>query len=262
MKLVHNILGERLHKKMLRKVGLMFNTHVKVRKLSAWSSEDLRTVSILNNFGITTVLDVGANVGQFSESLLDYGYKGRVVSFEPTSQAHKIVSDKAARFQNWTVAEQCAIGDFDGNIDINVADNTVFSSIKSIHSEYSDYNGESKIVDTERVKIFKLDSLKEKYFDSDSRIFIKIDTQGFEQEVLKGAKELLKTAKGIKIEAPLMTIYNEVNWGIVEMLNFFSSLNFRCISISEVGVNKQSGIVYEVDMILIKEDLLNSSLKQ
>lgn len=256
MKLLKKILGQRLYGKFIRKLGLFFNTHVKIRKLSAWSSEDLRTVSILKNFGITTVLDVGANVGQFAEALLDYGYDGNIVSFEPTSHAHRIISQKSSRIKNWSVAEQCALGDFDGEVGINVAENTVFSSIKDISSEYSDFNKDSKIVGKERVKVFKMDSLLGKYFSPKDNLFLKIDTQGFEQEVLKGASELLKHVQGVKIESPLLSIYKDTNWDIVEMLNFFSSKGFRCISISEVGVNKKSGIVYEVDLILIREDLI------
>ena len=258
MKLLYNILGQRRYDKAIRKMGLMSKTHVKIRKLSAWSSEDLRTVSILNNFGITKVLDVGANVGQFAESLLDYGYKGSIVSFEPTAEAHSQVSKKANDVKNWTVAERCAIADFDGEIEINVAENTVFSSVKGINTEYSDYNNESKIVAKEKVRAFKMDSVWENYCTSDDQIFLKVDTQGFEKEVIAGSAEMLKHVKGIKIEAPLQTIYNNVSWGIVEMLNFFEQNQFKCVSISEVGVNKKTGIVYEVDMILMKEDLLDT----
>ena len=162
MKVLRKILGQRTYDKFIRKTGLLFKTHVKVRKLSAWSSEDLRTVSILNHFGITTVVDIGANVGQFSEALLDYGYNGRIISFEPTLKAYNQISQKARNINNWEVAERCAVGDFDGEIEINVAENTVFSSIKNINTDYSDYNNESRIVGKEKVSIFKLDSLSEK----------------------------------------------------------------------------------------------------
>ena len=78
---------------------------------------------------------------------------------------------------------------------------------------------------------------------------------------MNGADDVLKHASGIKIEAPLVSIYKDSSWGIVDMLNFFSGKGFKCISINEVGVNKKTGIVYEVDLILIKKDLVDSLSK-
>ena len=258
MKPLSYLLGSRLHDKVVRKLGLIFKTHVKIRKLSGWSSEDLRTASILNKFGITMVIDIGANVGQFAEALLDYGYSGKIISFEPTFQAHQLISRKSAGIQNWTVAERCALGDSDDTVTINVSKNSVFSSIKNIRNQYAEQNKESQIVSSEVIKMFRLDTLIGKYFSLGEHLFLKIDTQGFEQEVLNGASELLKYVQGIKIEAPLLPIYEKANWDIKEMLNFFSHRGFRCISISEVSVNKKTGIVYEVDLILVKENLLGS----
>ncbi len=58
---------------------------------------------------ISTVVDVGANIGQFGESLRADGYRGRIVSFEPTGSAFQILSPKAALRQEILLARVCAL---------------------------------------------------------------------------------------------------------------------------------------------------------
>ena len=60
--------------------------------------------------GLRTIVDVGANVGQYGKSLREWGYKGRIVSFEPLTSAHGILSRTAAGDDTWIVAPRCAIG--------------------------------------------------------------------------------------------------------------------------------------------------------
>ena len=259
MGLLKRILGQRGYEKFTRKLAQTANTYVKVHRLSAWASEDLRTVTILNNYELNKVLDVGANVGQFADSLFDYGYDGEVVSFEPTSQAYATVSAKAQKNKNWHVADKCAIGDSDGEIEINISDNTAFNSIKEIKEQYASYNSQSAISNKENVAIFRLDSLRGKYFNERDNLFLKIDTQGFEKEVLQGAEESLKIVKGVKIEVPLVSVYEGVEWHMVDFINFFDEKGFKCISTAEVSVDRRTGVVYEVDMIFLKENLLSES---
>ena len=82
--------------------------------------------------------------------------------------------------------------------------------------------------------------------------------QGYEQEVLEGAKESLRSVKGIKIEMPLQPVYDDVSWNMIDILRFFKDKGFECISLSEVAVNKKTGIVHEMDGIFIEKELLKS----
>jgi len=239
--------------KFKRKLELISGIHIKMKRLSPSSSEELRTVKILNTFQFNKVLDIGANTGQFAESLIDFGFKGKIVSFEPTSKAYHKLVKRASKYKNWNIAEKCAVGDFIGNTDINVSKHSVYSSIKKISPAYSSYKNDSDIIHTETVQIYTLDSLQNKYFNKTENIFLKIDTQGFEKEVLQGAKELLNYVNGIKIEVPLQPIYNCVSWEIAEIVHFFKEKKFKCISLNEVAVNNITGIVHEVDAIFIRQ---------
>ena len=78
---------------------------------------------------IDLVLDVGANAGQFASALRAIGYGGPIVSFEPLSAAHAKLTAAAKGDSRWTVHPQCALGDRDGETEINVAGNSVSSSV-------------------------------------------------------------------------------------------------------------------------------------
>src|SRR5437879_8728627 len=60
-------------------------------------------VDFLQHRGVRTVVDVGANEGQFGLWLRARGYAGRIISFEPTSVAFQMLRIRAARDANWQV---------------------------------------------------------------------------------------------------------------------------------------------------------------
>lgn len=244
--------------KIKRKVSIATKTHLKLKRLSTWNSEDYRTSQILKTLEFSKVIDIGANEGQFSEPLIDFGFRGEIISFEPTSYAYNKLSKKVSKYKKWKLAEKCAIGDFDGYVDINVSKNSVFSSIKTVSPEHATYYKDSSVIEKERVKIFRLDSLQGKHFNDDETIFLKIDTQGFEEEVLKGANESLQYIQGVKIEIPLQPIYEKVTWNIFEIFDFFNKKGFECVSLAEVAVNRNTGIVNEADSIFIKKEFLQN----
>ncbi len=70
---------------------------------------------------IDTVLDVGANVGQFGASLRSKGYRGRIVSFEPVASVFQTLAARAKADGNWE-AYHCALGAETGEATIHVAE--------------------------------------------------------------------------------------------------------------------------------------------
>ncbi|MGB5942539.1 MAG: FkbM family methyltransferase [Leeuwenhoekiella sp.] len=248
-------------KSSLRKLAQITGFYIKPRRFTPLSSENYRTVKILETLNINKVLDVGANEGQFAISLIDYGYTKGIVSFEPASLSHNVLREKAVKFDSWQIADRTALGDREGSIKLNISQDSQFNSIKKIRPNFTEQFKQSKVEGQEEVSITKLDSLKDKYYDDSENIFLKIDTQGFEKEILTGATDLLKKALAIKIEIPLHFIYNEVDWGIVEIFNFFDQNGFGCGSLSEISASKWSGLVQEVDGIFIRKELIQGFVK-
>ncbi len=164
-------------------------------------------IAILQHHQIDTVLDVGANIGQYGQRLRDWGYDGRIVSFEPLSTAHVALSERAAKDPTWSIAPRMAIGAEDGEVDIQVSAETDMSSILPQNEILKKISPSSAIENTERVPLRRLDSIAGDFISDTDRLFLKIDTQGFEPEVLKGANALIPKLIGMQLEMSLVPLY-------------------------------------------------------
>jgi FkbM family methyltransferase len=154
---------------------------------------------------VETVLDVGANIGQFATTLRMAGFSGKIISFEPQSAAHARLTAMAAKDPKWTVAPRCAVGAAPGEIEMNISDNSVSSSALPILEAHTGSAPASRYVGKETASVIRLDDCD--LVPRSERFFIKIDTQGFEQHVIDGAPELLALARGIQMEMSLAPLY-------------------------------------------------------
>jgi FkbM family methyltransferase len=218
-----------------------------IRRFDPCISESAQFMRQLDSHGINLVLDVGANVGQFGrKNLRDAGYRGRIVSFEPLRAAWKGLSQEAAGDRLWTVAPRTAIGAEAGDININVSQNSVSSSILDMLPEHQDSAPESKYVAIEVVPIRRLDEIAPKYLLSDSIVFLKIDTQGFEGAVLQGAEGILNHVTGIQLELSLIPLYAGQQL-YDEMIARLNQRGFDLWGVSTAFVDSESGRTLQVD---------------
>jgi len=114
----------------------------------------------------------------------------------------------SAASPRWTVAERCAIGDTNGEVDINISQNSVSSSILPILDACVASAPDSKYIGVERVPVITLESIAPGYLKDSNAPFLKIDAQGFEHAVLAGAGNILPKIKGIQIELSLVPLYD------------------------------------------------------
>jgi len=182
-------------------------------RLTPSSNPAFQLLKALNRFGVDLVLDVGANVGQFASELRSVGYKGNLVSFEPLSAAHNALTVAARRDSMWQVHPRCAIGDYDGEIEINIAGNSVSSSVLPMMESHSSAAEGSAYVGVESVPLRRLDSVAPEYLAKSCWPFLKIDTQGFEWQVLDGARETLPHVQGVHCELSLIPLYEGSIYG-------------------------------------------------
>ncbi len=101
---------------------------------------------------IDLILDVGANAGQFAQRIFEIGYGGNIVSFEPLSSAYEKLIENSKGNKRWQIAERCALGDENGEIQINIAKNSHSSSILPMLQAHIDAEPNSTYVDSETVK--------------------------------------------------------------------------------------------------------------
>jgi FkbM family methyltransferase len=113
---------------------------------------------------IDSVIDVGANVGQFGESLRADGYHGKIISFEPTASAFQILSKKATADGNWE-AHHCGLGAVPGTATLHASQLSVFNSILELSEAAQLHDSRMTVEHTEEIQIFTLDQVADKYPD-------------------------------------------------------------------------------------------------
>ena len=161
----------------------------------------------LNANKIDLVFDIGANKGQFASQLRRDGFQGKIVSFEPTAEAHAVLVRESKGDAMWHVHERCAIGADDRIVDINVSKNSGSSSILPILVAHTDAAPDSVYVNKESVKQVRFDSVFPDYVKGSNHFFLKIDTQGYEERVMQGATEALLLATGLQVEVSFEELY-------------------------------------------------------
>jgi FkbM family methyltransferase len=184
------------------------------------SSDGAKLAAVLRHLRIDLVLDVGANEGQYGRLLREAEYAGRIVSFEPLSSAHELLMQAASTDPLWAVHERCAIGDREGEITINIAGNNVSSSVLPMLESHTQAAPESRYIGSESVPLQRLDKLVGAYIKGSEQIYLKIDTQGFEEAALTGAADLLRNTRAVQLELSLVPLYGGQqlwDWFIAEM---------------------------------------------
>lgn len=208
-------------RKLLRRAGI--ETH-RANPMTMW---ELRLPKLLASHGIRTVLDVGANDGDYAISLLSGGYQGRIISFEPLPYAWERLRQRAGKYQNWSIAPRIALSSEDGDADFHEAGNSFSSSLLSITQTHVEAAPESLTVATIKVPTRTLDrALPE--LGCDGPVFLKLDVQGAERMVLQGAKASLNgPIVGVQLEMSLARLY-EGQPGAADLDDMLRSLGYRC----------------------------------
>ncbi len=217
-------------------------------------SPNAQLIALLKHHRIDLVLDVGANVGQYGRRLRDGGYGGRIVSFEPLVSAHERLTAVSAPDPAWTVAPPMAIGDRNGEVEIQVSSESDMSSILPQSDLLKTISPSSAIERTEQVPIRRLDGLAEDYVDAERRAFLKIDTQGFEPEVLDGSAALLPRLCGVQLEMSLLPIYQGER-GYRAMTDRLEALGFALHLVLPGYFERKLARMLEIDGVFMREDI-------
>ncbi len=202
---------------------------VDIRRFNAYTSPFLRLAAELERRAVRLVLDVGANDGGFAKDLLDAGYKGRIISFEPLPDAWAKLKSRTRRRPNqWEVGPPVAISDQHGWATFHEAANSVSSSLLAMASLHEMASPGSSTVRTIEVETRTIDELLEPLqVPAHLPVMLKIDVQGAERMVLAGARQALdRQIQGVKLELSLAELYEgQPLW--LEHHQFLQSKGFR-----------------------------------
>ena len=207
---------------------------------------------MLANHGVNLVLDVGANTGQFAQSLRQAGYTKELVSFEPLSSAHSQLQQASRSDPLWEIAPRAAIGDFEGEVEMHIAGNSVSSSVLEMLDSHETAAPNSAYVGIERAPVSPLDTVAKKYLKVETIPFIKIDTQGYEDQVLDGATELLLKTRGLQLELSLVPLY-EGQKLFDDLIKRIQALGFSIWAIWPGFCDPRSGRMLQVDVTFFRD---------
>jgi FkbM family methyltransferase len=206
--------------------------------------------SFLRSLGVDLVIDVGANNGGFATEVRSEGYAGDIVSFEPIEVVFGELSKSLSTDKRWR-GFQMALGDHDGSAEIHVSENLVSSSLRTVTQHSMDAASPTRIQRMESIRVAQLDTLQNELIRPSNRVYLKVDVQGFEKEVLSGARNALSQVVAIELELSLVELYSGQSL-IHTMLSHVADLGFHLIWIERGFKDPVSGHLLQVDGIFTR----------
>lgn len=170
----------------VRKMGYDF---VKHKELPVWLA--LHQVDI--------VLDIGANDGRYVRELREAGWAGDIVSFEPQPDVFKRLTDGMKSDPCWT-GHQIGLGSVDSTLSLNAYGMDVLSSFLKKKED-------DQVFRQIEVPVKRANDIFDDVMGSRSRPFVKIDTQGFEMEIIRGFDTRVHNVIGWQIELSVKPLY-------------------------------------------------------
>lgn len=211
-----------------------------------------RLAAMLKTNGVDVVLDIGANTGQFAMSLRAAGYTGRIVSFEALTTAHSALEEASKHDAHWDIAPREAIGAALGVVTFHISENSVSSSVLPMLDSHVRAAPSSHFIGDEQVRVAPLDASAIPFITEKSRIFLKIDTQGYEASVLDGAASILTRTVGVQLELSFVPLY-EGQALFNDLLLRLQQTGFVLWAIWPGLVQPDTGRMLQVDAVLFRE---------
>jgi FkbM family methyltransferase len=216
-----------------------------------YDSPTVCRMRLLSYHGINLIFDVGGNQGQYVKQMRNMGYTGRIVSFEPLSAEF----DQLRRnLKNDSLVQpvNLALGNYDGEGTINCGAHSGFSSMLNNLNTLVEIDRNATYVGKEEVVVRKIDSIIDEYSRPGERLFVKIDTQGYEKFVMEGASNSLNRIVGVQMELALIPLY-EGEALLEEMIGFMSERGYVLMLIEPGSVIRTKGQLIEVDGIFFRQ---------
>jgi FkbM family methyltransferase len=172
--------------------------------------------NFLEEHDINLVLDVGAYLGTYCQMLREeVGYRGRIVSFEPTPSSFARLQAEMSGDSNWR-GYPFGLSDADTTALLNNYPLGEFNSLLALRPEHAAlYKTTAKPASTETIQLKKLDNVWDEIVKDipSPRVFLKMDTQGHDLAVIKGAEDHRGFIHGMQSELAVIEIYD----GMVSM---------------------------------------------
>ncbi|MHB8423500.1 MAG: FkbM family methyltransferase [Leptospirales bacterium] len=191
---------------------------------------------LLTVLDINCVIDVGANRGQFAGELRKIGFQGQIISFEPIKQEFDVLSQSFEKDPKWK-GYQIALGSEEKKMNIHIPRLTVMSSLLDFANDRND-------IECQNIEVKRLDSI----FSVIARdlekpkVFLKMDTQGYDLEVFKGSEGCMDQIRGLQSELSIQPLYKNMPH-YLEALSNYEDAGFELFNLSVVSRLSGGGLI-------------------
>ncbi len=225
-----------------------------VRSLMTWPKFSMTSyfmVSDLAKQGISpkTVLDVGANVGQFAVAAAKLFPHAKILSFEPLPECVDQLKKNVEVLNNISVYP-IAVGDSEGEVQFHVNSHSHSSSILPLTSSHRQAFPEAQESNEIRVNVSTLDKILSGV-DIKRPCLLKLDVQGYEVHALRGGEETLKHVDYVIMETSFKTLY-EGELLFVDVVKIMESYGFRFLRPVGWLSDPKTGEVLQMDALFIR----------
>jgi FkbM family methyltransferase len=237
----------RLFNTMLRLCGFEVRRYYSLR-------EEIRRGKYrwLRDIGILSILDIGANTGQFAVMMNTIFPEATIHSFEPLHDCFLELKNKQSHISSL----QCyniALGEINGKTSIHRNEFTASSSILSTKEDLVSIFPETAKSDIETIEIATLDSMLEGR-SLPKRILAKLDVQGYEMNVLRGAINTLPKVSVIIVETSFFELYDSQPL-FREVYEFLDGNGFDyCGSFDQIPSRANGAILQQDAMFINRKD--------
>jgi FkbM family methyltransferase len=224
-------------------------------KYSKHPSSRSHMINLINHYEIDLVLDVGANVGQFGKILRQEGYKGEIHSFEPASTSYKLLKEASQKDDQWFIHKR-AMAEQKGELELNLAESSDLSSFLPANDFGKAKYKKIVACTTETVDVSTISHfLKNNINDYQKRrIFLKMDTQGYDLKVFTGALDVIDCIDFILSEISFIPIYDGMP-RYLETLQTYEQYNFIISGLYPISRKKDLSVV-EMDCMMLNKSRL------
>lgn len=195
--------------KLCQIAPLLFDIQT-IKAIGTWPKFSIASYAMISSLykqGIRpkTVIDVGANVGQFSVAAANIFKNSKVYAFEPNPECKKELGANASKYNDIDI-RYTAVGNFNGKANFYVNSFAQASSLLKMNNMFTNEFSKLREKETIRVNIATLDNL---FLDRDldKPVFLKLDVQGSEKEVIEGGQETIKKVDYVLMEASFDPMY-------------------------------------------------------
>jgi FkbM family methyltransferase len=213
--------------------------------ITPFHSSSERTLLGITELNIDAVIDVGANEGQFARMIAGVFPDADIFCFEPLEEPYRKLSHWACSQNSRVRCFKVALGDQEGDVEMHLhKHHTPSSSLLSTTEVCGRLYPQTRAQDMERVRLTTLDqAMANLGGEPPSGALLKLDVQGFEDRVLRGASRVLHQCIAVLLEVNIVRLYDE-QADFLTLVQLLSEAGFSYAGNLRQRYNESGRVIY------------------